>query len=418
MMDHPNIAKVLDAGATDAGRPLLRHGAGQGRSRSPSSATRTGSPPRERLELFVPVCQAIQHAHQKGVIHRDIKPSNVLVALYDGKPVPKVIDFGVAKAIGQQLTDEDAVHPARAGGRHARVHEPRAGHAQPARRGHAADVYSLGVLLYELLTGTTPLDRERLRAGRAGRDAAADPRGGAAAAEHAADQLAAACWRRPPAYRKSDSQKLPRLVRGELDWIVMKALEKDRTRRYETANGLATDVQRYLKDEPVEACPPTLGYRLRKFAGKNKVAFATTGAVAAALVVGHRADVLAGGAGHERRARRPPRRWTTRSKLGRELDTRLGEINAANAKIRRDRRGAARQPVRLGHADAAAHLGGGQRRAKHAACSIARPGDRRRRPPRVRVALLGPADARRTPVRRADAIGGPTSRQSGVDLLR
>jgi WD40 repeat protein/serine/threonine protein kinase len=284
LMDHQNIARVYDAGTTDTGRPFfvmeLVHGVPITRFCDDNKLT-----PRERLELFVPVCQAVQHAHQKGVIHRDLKPSNVLVCLYDGKPVPKIIDFGVAKATSQPLT--------------ARTMFTQFGtlvgtleYMSPEQAGMSqlgidtrSDVYSLGVLLYELLTGTTPLERSRLR-------------------EVAFDELLRIIREEEPlkpstrlsssgaaladisAQRNSEPGCLTRLVRGELDWIVMKALEKDRNRRYETANSLARDVERYLKDEPVEACPPTAGYRMRKFARKNRKLLVTAAAFAALLLLG------------------------------------------------------------------------------------------------------------------------------------
>jgi len=284
LMDHPNIAKVLDAGATAGGRPYFVMELVKGQPIT-EFCDKNRLTPRERLELFVPVCHAIQHAHQKGVIHRDIKPTNVLVALYDGKPVPKVIDFGVAKAVGDPLTDKTLFT------RHGQVvgtfeyMSPEQATLDQVDVDTRSDVYSLGVLLYELLTGTTPLEKERLRqAGLAEvlrliREE--EPPKPSTRLTSSPGLLAMAA-----AFRKCESQKLPKVVRGELDWIVMKALEKDRERRFVTPNGLARDIERYLKGEEVTACPPTVAYRFRKWAGKHRVAFAMTSAVAAALLVG------------------------------------------------------------------------------------------------------------------------------------
>ena len=226
----------------------------------------------------------MQHAHQKGIIHRDIKPTNVLVASHDGRPVVKVIDFGVAKAIGQQLT-ERTIYTALT----QMVGTPL--YMSPEQAGMSGldidtrtDIYSLGVLLYELLTGTTPFDKERLKQAaydemrRIIREEEPQKPSTRISTTDAAPSIAA--------QRNTEPARLAKLVRGDLDWIVMKALEKDRNRRYETANGFAMDVQRYLTDEPVLACPPSMAYRLQKFARRNKVALATTGVVALALVSG------------------------------------------------------------------------------------------------------------------------------------
>ncbi len=283
MMDHLNIARVLDAGTTDGGRPFFVMELVKGVTITQFCDERKLTP-RQRLELFVPVCQAIQHAHQKGVIHRDIKPSNVLVAMYDDRPVPKVIDFGVAKAAGQTLTDKTLMT-----GFGAVVGTPEYMSPEQANLNNMdidtrSDVYSLGVLLYELLTGTTPVDRKSL--GKAAlleilrivREVEA-PKPSAKLSTSDALPSVAAC-------RGTEPAKLSRLMKGELDWVVLKALEKDRARRYDTANGLARDIQRYLADEVVEARPPSAGYRLRKFVRRHKGQVLAATLVLLALLAG------------------------------------------------------------------------------------------------------------------------------------
>jgi serine/threonine protein kinase/tetratricopeptide (TPR) repeat protein len=277
LMDHPNIAKVFDGGATPSGRPYFVMELVKGVPIT-EYCDQNLQTPRERLELFIPVCQAVQHAHQKGIIHRDLKPSNVLVSRHDGSPVVKVIDFGVAKALGQQLTDKTLYT-----GFAQLVGTPMyMSPEQAALSGldvdTRSDIYSLGVLLYELLTGTTPFDKERFK-------------------EIGYDEMRRVIREEDPpkpstristlggaamtvsAKRKSDPKRLSRSFRGELDWIVMKCLEKDRNRRYETASSLARDIDHYLHDEPVHACPPSAGYRLKKFWRRNR------GPVCAAAVV-------------------------------------------------------------------------------------------------------------------------------------
>jgi serine/threonine protein kinase/tetratricopeptide (TPR) repeat protein len=283
MMDHPNIARVLDAGTTESGRPFFVMELVKGVPITQYCDERKLTP-RQRLELFIPVCHAIQHAHQKGVIHRDIKPSNVLVAMYDDRPVPKVIDFGVAKAAGQSLTDKTLMT-----GFGSVIGTPEYMSPEQASLNNLdidtrSDVYSLGVLLYELLTGSTPVDRKSL--GKAAvleilrivREVEA-PRPSAKLST--IDTLPNVA-----ANRGTEPAKLSRLMKGELDWVVLKALEKDRTRRYETANGLARDIQRFLADELVEARSPTAGYRLRKFVGKHKRLFAVVASFSVLLVAG------------------------------------------------------------------------------------------------------------------------------------
>src|SRR5437660_884182 len=226
-------------------------------------------PVRERLELFIHVCQAVQHAHHKGIIHRDLKPTNVLVTLHDGTPVPRVIDFGIAKATGQQLTDKTLfTNFAQMVGTPLYM-SPEQAEMSGLDMDTRTDIYSLGVLLYELLTGTTPFDKERLRTAayeeilRIIREQEpAKPSTRISTLGQAATGVSA--------NRKSDPRRLAQLCRGELDWIVMKALEKDRNRRYESASAFAADVQRYLHDEAVQACPPSPWYRIRKFARRHK----------------------------------------------------------------------------------------------------------------------------------------------------
>jgi WD40 repeat protein/serine/threonine protein kinase len=267
LMDHPNIAKVLDAGVNSGGRPyfVMELVKGVPLTRYCDEQRLT---PRERLELFVQVCSAVQHAHQKGIIHRDLKPSNVLVALYDDRPVPKVIDFGVAKAAGQALTEKTLVTGFGTIVGTLEYMSPEQAQINQLDIDTRSDIYSLGVLLYELLTGTTPFSRKELEeAGmlemlRVIREEEPSKPSTKLSTVEGLPTLAA--------NRGTEPAKLTRLLRGELDWIVMKALEKDRRRRYDSASALAADVQRYLNDEPVQACPPSAGYRLRKFLRRNK----------------------------------------------------------------------------------------------------------------------------------------------------
>ena len=290
MMDHVNIARVFDGGTTENGRPYfvmeLVHGVPITKYCDDNHLT-----PRERLELFVPVCQAIQHAHQKGIIHRDIKPSNVMVTLYDGKPVPKVIDFGVAKATEQKLTERTLFTQYGTMVGTLEYMSPEQAEISALGVDTRSDVFSLGVLLYELLTGSTPLSHKRMKAAAYAEilrlikeEEAPKP---STRLSDSGDALASIS-----AQRHMEPAKLAKLMRGELDWIVMKTLEKDRNRRYETAKDFAADVQRYLDDEQVQACPPSATYRLGKFARRNKVALLTTLAMALTLIVGAISSVL------------------------------------------------------------------------------------------------------------------------------
>jgi tetratricopeptide (TPR) repeat protein/serine/threonine protein kinase len=282
LMDHPNIARVLDGGTTGASRPYFVMDLVKGVPIT-KYCDEHHLTPRQRLELFIPVCQAIQHAHQKGIIHRDLKPSNVLIALYDGKPVPKVIDFGVAKATGQSLTDKTLVTGFGNIVGTLEYMSPEQAEVNQLDIDTRSDIYSLGVLLYELLTGSPPFSRKELeQAGmlemlRVIREEEPSKPSTKLSTAEGLPTLAA--------NRGTEPAKLTKLVRGELDWIVMKALEKDRNRRYETANGFAMDVQRYLADEAVQACPPSAGYRLRKFARRNKGGLAVAALVLFFLVL-------------------------------------------------------------------------------------------------------------------------------------
>jgi serine/threonine protein kinase len=283
LMDHPNIAKVLDGGLTDLGRPYFVMEYVKGVPITDyCDATRLSV--EERLNLFIQVCSALQHAHQKGIIHRDLKPSNILVAPYDDKPVPKVIDFGLAKAMHQSLTEKTlyTAHETVLGT--PLYMSPEQAQLNNLDVDTRADIYSLGVLLYELLTGTTPLERQRFK-------------------EAAWDEIRRMIREEEPprpsmrlssidtlpslaTFRHTEPAKLKKLVRGELDWIVMKALEKDRTRRYETASGFARDIQRYLDDEVVEARPPSTGYRIGKFVRRHRGQVIGAGLVMLALLAG------------------------------------------------------------------------------------------------------------------------------------
>jgi serine/threonine protein kinase len=282
LMDHQNIARVLDAGTTAAGRPyfVMELVKGVPITRYCDEARLT---PRERLELFIPVCQAVQHAHQKGIIHRDLKPSNVLVTLYDGRPVPKVIDFGVAKALHQRLTERTMFTEFGAVVGTFEYMAPEQAELSALDVDTRADVYALGVLLYELLTGSTPFDRKRLRSAAFAevlRIIREEEPPKPSTRISTAEELPSIA-----AVRRTEPRQLGRLVRGELDWIVMRALEKDRSRRYEAANGFAKDIQRYLADEAVEACPPSAGYRLRKFVRRYRAPLAVAAGFAGLLVV-------------------------------------------------------------------------------------------------------------------------------------
>jgi serine/threonine protein kinase len=285
MMEHPNIARVLDAGATETGRPFFVMELVRGfKITEYCDANQLDT--RQRLDLFIQVCNAIQHAHQKGIIHRDIKPGNILVTLHDGVPVPKVIDFGIAKATEAPLTEKTLFTAyAQIIGTPAYM-SPEQAEMSGLDVDTRADIYSLGVLLYELLTGRTPFNpKQLLQSGfdemrRTIREREPQKPSTILTTLQNDDLTATA------AHRQEEPLKLISQIKGDLDWIVMKALEKDRKRRYETANGLAMDIQRYLGSEPVLARPPSRRYRLQKLIRRNQVAFAAGAAVALALLSG------------------------------------------------------------------------------------------------------------------------------------
>ena len=274
MMEHPNIAKVLDAGATETGRPYfvmeLVKGVPLGEYCDDEGLSTV-----ERLKLFVQVCHAVQHAHQKGVIHRDIKPSNVMVTLHDGRPVPKVIDFGIAKATNARLTEKTLFTEYRQLVGTPEYMSPEQAEMSGLDIDTRSDIYSLGVLLYELLTGTTPFDSRELRRGGFGEiqriiceEDPPTPSTRLSAMVTTPD--ASASLPDIARNRRTDPASLRRSVRGDLDWIVMKAMEKDRTRRYATAQELAQDIERHLGNEPVAASPPSASYRFHKMVRRNR----------------------------------------------------------------------------------------------------------------------------------------------------
>ena len=285
LMDHPNIAKVFDAGTTSTGRPFFVMELVRG-IKITEYCDQNNLSTQARLNLLVQVCQAIQHAHQKGIIHRDIKPSNVLVSLHDGVPEPVVIDFGIAKATEQRLTEKTLFTQFEQFMGTPAYTSPEQAEMSRLDIDTRSDIYSLGVLLYELLTGKTPFDgKELIAAGleemrRTIREQ--EPaRPSTRLSTMLAGELTATAQR-----RQADPPKLIHLVRGDLDWIVMKALEKDRTRRYETASGLAQDIERHLNNELVVARPPSAAYKFQKFARRNKTAFAAGTVVVIALLIG------------------------------------------------------------------------------------------------------------------------------------
>ncbi len=281
LMDHPNIARIYDGGVTAAGQPFFVMELVSGVPLTEYCDQKRLSV-KARLELFVAVCQAVQHAHQKGIIHRDLKPGNVLVTEVDGRPTPKVIDFGVAKATEQKLTDLSLADTGAIVGTPAYM-SPEQADPSSMDIDTRTDVYALGVILYELLTGSPPIDARQFKRGailemlRMVREVDPPRPSTRLSTAEALPNIAA--------NRSIEPARLANLLRGELDWVVMKALEKDRTRRYETANGFARDIQRHLADEIVEARPPSAGYRLKKFVRRNPLQLALAATVAL-LVLG------------------------------------------------------------------------------------------------------------------------------------
>ncbi|MDY7107637.1 MAG: tetratricopeptide repeat protein [Planctomycetota bacterium] len=286
MMDHPNIARVLEAGATETGRPFFVMELVKGIPIT-DYCDQNRLSTRRRLELFIQVCGAVQHAHQKGIIHRDLKPSNVLVTLHDDVAVPKVIDFGIAKATGHRLTDKTLFTEFRQFIGTPEYMSPDQAEISALDVDTRTDIYSLGVMLYELLTGTTPFDGRTLRSKGHGEIQRiireVDPPKPSTRVETLAPSGDGTDIARR---RQVEPGALSRLMRGDLDWIVMKAMEKDRTRRFQSAGELAADVRRHLNNEPIVAGPPSLAYKLRKFVQRNRVGVVAGLLIAGALIIG------------------------------------------------------------------------------------------------------------------------------------
>jgi len=285
LMDHPNIAKVLDAGATETGRPYFVMELVRG-VKITEFCDQNQLPTQERLKLFIEVCRAVQHAHQKGIIHRDLKPSNILVTVNDGVPVPKVIDFGIAKATQGELTDKTVYTQFQQLIGTPAYMSPEQAEMTSVDIDTRTDIYGLGVLLYELLTGKTPFEaKDLVQAGLDELRRAIREREPLRPSTRL-NTLVDAELRTAAKARQTEPPKLLHLVRGDLDWIVMKCLEKDRARRYDTANGLAMDLQRHLNNEPVVARPPSAAYRCEKLIRRNKLAMGAVAAVAVTLLLG------------------------------------------------------------------------------------------------------------------------------------
>jgi tetratricopeptide (TPR) repeat protein/tRNA A-37 threonylcarbamoyl transferase component Bud32 len=398
LMDHPNIAKVIDAGTTDAGRPYFVMELVQGIPIT-EYCDQARLTVRQRIEVFVQVCRAVQHAHNKGVIHRDLKPSNILVAVHDVMPVVKVIDFGVAKAVGHQLAmGTPCTDFAQMVGTPAYMSPEQAG-LSSLDMDTRSDIYALGVLLYELLIGTTPFPGATLH--KAGLDEMRrmiredePPRPSSRLAMLEEGTLSAVAEQ-----RAVETGKLRRQVRGELDWVVMKCLEKDRNQRYETANALAADAQRYLDDLPVLASQPSAVYRLRKFGRRNKGTLTVTGLVMAFVLI------LGGGAGWAAWDR-TARQLVVRGTVGQALEQsaayqQQGNWPQALAEIRRAEAALAAQP-----ADDDLEQRMRQRMADLVMVS------------RLEEVRLKPADATKPDLAAADPAYAQAFKDYGIDVLK
>ena len=341
LMEHPNIARVLDAGTTESGRPYFVMELVRGVPIT-EYCDKTQLTPRERLELFVEVCHALQHAHQKGIIHRDIKPSNVLVTLHDGRPVVKVIDFGVAKALHQKLTEQTIYTRFSQMIGTPLYMSPEQAEMSGLDIDTRSDVYSLGVLMYELLTGTTPFDKQRLAKAayleliRIIREEQ-PPKPSTRLSQSTATLTTIA------AQRRTEPAKLSRIFRGDLDWITMKALEKDRTRRYGSARELAEDIERWERGDPIVAKPPTLRYLLGKYVRRNRIPIAVAAAVLVALIGGTIFEFYL--INRERSDAIESRRLEAKARSAAEAATKVAQLREQEAREQKERTEAALKEV-------------------------------------------------------------------------
>ena len=354
IMDHPNIAKVLDAGETEFGHPYFVMELVRGVPIT-NYCDQARFSPLQRLELMVSVCNAVQHAHQKGIIHRDIKPSNVLVTEFDGKPVPKIIDFGIAKAIDAKVSEQSLHTDFGAVVGTLEYMSPEQAGLESLDVDTRSDVYSLGVLMYELLTGSTPIDRKQLRSVafiellRAIREIDPPRPSTRISSTDNAPSVAA--------NRSIEPSRLQGYVRGDLDWIAMRALEKDRERRYQTANDLSQEIQRFLLHQPVHAGPPNVRYRLSKFLRRNRTASLAIGLVLLSMLVGSIATTLGwlesrrqyalavAAQGHEREARELAEQRLSEAEAAREKEREARETSEAIADFIADTLGRANPEV-------------------------------------------------------------------------